>query len=65
MHRTSSWQLVQYQDWQGYLSELETVVSASPDSVGTFIADSRTADRAVEVARTSAPLVQSPDRTTV
>ena len=32
------------QSLRGFPSELETAVSACPDSVGTFAADSQTAD---------------------
>ena len=43
-HRTSSWQLVQRQDWREFPSELGTAVSASPDSVGTFVPGSPATD---------------------
>ena len=36
-HHTSSWPPVQRQSWSKFPSELETVVSASPDSVGTHV----------------------------
>ena len=43
-HRTSSWPHAQRHDWWEFPSELETAVSAFPDSVGTFVAGSPTAD---------------------